>query len=201
MPGQQWTSKEERLYLDLLKEGKRTGRMGERFKAEFFKECVERMKPDFPHVSMERLNSKRAGWKSKWDLFLKLFQKTGYTYDEETGYFSAEPENWEELASGPLKDCCWFRQHPMPYKSDLEEIFSKLMATGNLARGRLIARKEEVVSIKPSEPSESQVREEEGLLAAMEDGRLLIPEKLVFKRKSEELVEASLNSAPSKRSK
>ena len=93
MPGEPWTEEEEVLYLSLMKEGQRTGRQGERFKAEFWKECVTRMTPKFPHVNQDRLNSKRAYWKRKWDLFLKLYDKTGYSYDEETGWFSAEAEN------------------------------------------------------------------------------------------------------------
>ena len=60
MPGEKWSAKEERKYLDLLKEGKKAGRMGERFKADFYKECVAIMKPEFPLVNSDRLNSKRA---------------------------------------------------------------------------------------------------------------------------------------------
>jgi len=199
MPGEKWEEKEEVMYLDLMKEGRRTGRFGERFKSEFFKECVDLMKPQFPHITIDRLNSKRAQWKSKWDLFLKLFNKTGYSFDEESGYFSAEPQNWKELRKSHLKECCWFEKNPMPYKRDLEEVFSKSMATGALARGRRFVPREEVVDPSLIETPETQVREEEDLMATIEGG-LSVPQNSQLKRKSEEPLEESSPSAnPSKK--
>ncbi|KAK5214711.1 hypothetical protein LTR96_011683 [Exophiala xenobiotica] len=136
MPGDQWSPEEEMLYLSLMKEGRRQGRHGERFKAEFWKECLERMKLSFPRTSIKRLNSKRAKWKETWSVFLKLYHKSGFAYDEETGWFDAEDEVWETMKEGPLAKCYYFKSHPMLYKKELEEIFGKSTATGAFARSR-----------------------------------------------------------------
>ena len=90
-PAIPWSSQEEELYLSLLKEGMATGEYGERFKADFHRRCLDRMKPQFPHTNAYRLNLKRAFWRKKWTLFQKLYGKTGWSFSEETGYFTAEP--------------------------------------------------------------------------------------------------------------
>ena len=204
-----WVEAEERFYLDLLKEGRRPGRMDEGSKQAFFKECVDRMKPSYSHVSAGRLNSKRAAWKAKWDLFLRLFGKTGFSFDEETGWFSAEDENWDALAKGPLKECCWFRRNRMPYYHDLEEVFSKSAATGILAQGRGRGRgrgctqpMDEAMDPVLTESSQSQTEaigptpgptEEEVLMASIEDGI----SKRVLKRSSSDPLSSSSSPAPS----
>ena len=121
-----------------MKDGKRTGRMGERFKPAFFKEVVAAMKKAFPNIiiSSSRLNSKRSYQKKKWELFLKLYGKTGYSFNQDNGWFYAEPQNQKNLKEGPLKDYYQFKDNAMPYYRDLEEIFSKLTATGRMARRR-----------------------------------------------------------------
>ena len=91
----------------------------------------------------------------------------------------------------------------MPYKQDLEEIFSKSTATGSLARGRGRRRPLEVVdplltelsSQSQTEPTEStELREEEGLMASVEDG----VSQRVLKRSSTKPTSSSSSPVPSK---
>ena len=131
-----WTAEEEMLYLRLMIQGRKEGKMGERFKTGFYKEVVVDMKKVFPDrpYSSSRLNTKRAEWKRKWDWFIRLFGKIGFSFNEDNGWFSVEPQNWEDMREGPLRECWWFKDHPMPYKAELEQLFSKSMATGAYAR-------------------------------------------------------------------
>ncbi|KIX00028.1 uncharacterized protein Z518_10955 [Rhinocladiella mackenziei CBS 650.93] len=133
-----WTEREERYYLDLMKDGRRRGRHGERFKPEFWKECVVKMKHLFPHTTAARLNSKRTDWRRKWTRFMKLYQKTGFAYNEATGWFDAEEENWNNLKDRPLADYYYFKDNRMIYKQDLEIIFGKSTATGAFAPSRFV---------------------------------------------------------------
>ena len=60
MPGEAWTEEEEKVYLGLLKEGRRLGFFGERFKPKFYKSCISKLRPNYPYTTLGRLNSKRA---------------------------------------------------------------------------------------------------------------------------------------------
>lgn len=161
-----WEPAEEAYYLRLLKEGRKNGDFGMRPRSTFFPTCVAKMMPRYPHTTLHRLNSKRAYWKHKYGLFSRLYMKTGYSYEEETGWFHAD---WDDLAKGPLAGCSWFRKNAMPYKNDLEEIFGNSRATGG------IAREPEAPAPDECSVTESQ-RKVDDLMKTIEDWREQVPD-------------------------
>ena len=129
-----WTPAEERYYVDYLVQGKRQGEKGEDFKSPFFKAAVREMQLTFPYTTSSRLNSKRAEWKRKFGWYLKLLIKTGYTFNQETGWFHAEPECWDTLQSSGLGDLLYFRSNPMTFHREFHEIWGDNIAKGKVAR-------------------------------------------------------------------
>lgn len=97
-------------------------------------------------------------WKRNWKLFHSILDHSGFFINHETGCILAGDDAWDRLIA-QNKDVKLFRNRPLLYREELNEIFSGTVATGEFSQ---LLAESMFDDIGLDSQATSQVEDEEG---------------------------------------
>lgn len=134
-----YRSKDEHVevLIRVLKSAVKRGlRIDGSFKQQAHKEVIVAFREaNFPAISETQVKSKKDNLKEEWKMIEYLTQRSGFSWDQDSGLIEAEDATWANLLATQPKYRKWKNKamHPS-LKDDLDFLFSGTSATGRWAQ-------------------------------------------------------------------